>query len=115
MDQNAKRRWRVVELLVQTQEIEEPEGQPGVIQGSDQDLLDVVGPQRARNVGVVERDFPALVSSHDVCEDRHEVRVVFVIILGGEFGGTEASWSWIDDGICEGSMRTSELHFQLWV
>lgn len=115
MDQNAKRRRRVVELLVQTQEIEEPQSQPGVVQGLDQELLDVVGPQRARNVGVVERDFPALVSSHDVSEDRHEVRVVFVIILEGEFRGTELSLLWINGGICEGSMRTSELHFQLWV
>lgn len=67
----------------------------------DQYLFDVVGSQSARNVDVVECDFPALVSSYDVSEDGNEVRVVFVVVLGGEFGGTKVSLFYviIDGGI----------------
>lgn len=71
----------------------------------------MVRPQSARNVGVVECDFPAPVSSYDVSEDRNKVRVIFVIVLGGEFGGREVSLFYVmDGGICERSMRKSELH-----
>lgn len=38
--------------------------------------------------------------------------IIFVIIFGGGIGrGAEISGFGVNEGVCEGTMRTSELHF----
>lgn len=114
MNQNAKRRRRVVEALVKAQEVEESQGQPGIVESSDQKLLDVVRPQRGGDEGIVEESrFPAPVSSDDTGEDRHEVVVVFVIISGEGFGrSAEASRVPAKPKVCDGTVRTNCPHFR---